>query len=242
MGDVDAGVHVRDHDPLAAVSEIPQRRRVDQGHVRLGGRRGRGRGLRGRHHEVRTDLAHVLVGRELADNRGRGRNGDGVDDPQRLDIRDQALRLAELEQRQQPTLGEVGAGAQDPGRCSWPVLPREPTHAGEVRLRLEHHDRLDHLVLAGRVELLLQLRSHHGSPEPSHPRRRLGRCRTGYEHRRQEREGKEQGDSSHRASSGIISAGAGESVSSRRRRRSTTMRRTPALSASKSTHSATAFR
>ena len=102
MGDVDAGVHVRDDDPLAAVSEIPQRRRVDQGHVRLGGRRrGRGRGLRGRHHEIGTDLAHVLVGRELADNGGRGRNGDGIDDPQRLDIRDQALRPAELEQRPQ---------------------------------------------------------------------------------------------------------------------------------------------
>src|SRR5215475_7669058 len=35
VGDVDAGVHVRDHDPLTAISEIPQRGRVDQGHVRL---------------------------------------------------------------------------------------------------------------------------------------------------------------------------------------------------------------
>jgi two-component system OmpR family sensor kinase len=73
MGDIDAGVHVRDHDPLAPVSEIPQRRRVGQGHVRLGGRRcGRGRSLRGRHHEVGTDLAHSLMDRELADNRGGG--------------------------------------------------------------------------------------------------------------------------------------------------------------------------
>jgi hypothetical protein len=44
------------------------------------------------------DLAHLLAGRELADNRGRGPHGDGIDDPQRLDARDQALRPALLEQ------------------------------------------------------------------------------------------------------------------------------------------------
>ena len=88
----------------------------------------------------------------------------------------------------------------------------------------------------------LQLRINHGSPQRSHPRRRrLGRCRARCEHRRQEREGKEQAGSSHRTSSGIISAGAGGTMSGCRRRRRATMRCTPTLSASKSTHSATAF-